>query len=580
MDILIYAGLILAGILVLGVVLARLYRRSTKERGFVRTGFGGQKVVLTGGALVLPVFHEVMDVNLNTMRLNVVRGKSDALNTKDKILVDVAAEFFLRVKPDADSVATAAQTLGNKTLHESEVEKLVQGKFVNALRAVAANMTLEELHANRQTFTQNVQHELEKDLATNGLELETVSLTGLTQTSIEYFDDNNAFNAEGKTAITAIIQDRARERNEIEATNRVAIAERNLAARKRELEISQQAEFASAEQETAIARNAAERRQEAETARIETDRSIAQREIEANQARTESQIQADQILALARQAQNIAISEKSRDESRAQAEANEARAKAVQAEEGVTTAKATAIAARDKDIALIAAERNAQEGAIGIKVQAEAERDAAEARAEAKRLEAQGDADAERVRAEATKTRLLAEAEGTRELNDAANSLSAAQIEYNRDLARFNALPAIIAAASKPIENIDSIKLVEVGGLTGSNGVMGEGSGGTGNGGNGGYGLGDEITRAALRMQTARPMITDLLNAAGINGTSFGTMAASAGEASPKATSTEAVGKPVEAAATEAAAAPKGSEGDEANYRPARQPRRERDERN
>ncbi len=544
MNALIYAGIVVVGLLVLGLVLTRLYRRSTKERGFVRTGFGGQKVVLTGGALVLPVLHEVMDVNLNTMRLSVTRSKQDALNTKDKILVDVAAEFFLRVKPDADSVATAAQTLGNKTLHESEVEKLVQGKFVNALRAVAANMTLEELHANRQAFTQHVQHELEKDLATNGLELETVSLTGLTQTSIEFFDDNNAFNAEGKTAITRIIQDRARERNEIEATNRVAKAERNLAAQRRELEISQEGEFAKAEQETAIAKNAAERRQEAETARITTDQAIATREIEATQKQSESQIASDQALQLARQAQNIAVSEKSRDESRAKAEADQARASAIKAEEGVTTAKQTAIADREKAIALIDAERRAQEGAIGIKVQAEAERDAAQARAEAVRLEAQGEADSITLRAEAEKARLLAEAEGNERLNAAANSLEPAQVAYRRDIALFDKLPAIIAAAGKPIEKIEGIRIAEVGGLGGNGGILG---GAGGNGGTGSTSLADEISGAALRYQTASPMMKDLMASVGIDGTSLGTMAMAAG--GPKPTAPAA---PVEAPAAPA----------------------------
>ncbi len=47
--------------------------RATKEIGFVRTGFGGEKVVINGGALVLPVLHETMPVNLNTVRLAVKR---------------------------------------------------------------------------------------------------------------------------------------------------------------------------------------------------------------------------------------------------------------------------------------------------------------------------------------------------------------------------------------------------------------------------------------------------------------------------------------------------------------------------
>ena len=69
----IYAGIVLAALLTLGLIITRLYRRATKEIGFVRTGFGGEKVVINGGALVLPVFHETMPVNMNTVRLAVER---------------------------------------------------------------------------------------------------------------------------------------------------------------------------------------------------------------------------------------------------------------------------------------------------------------------------------------------------------------------------------------------------------------------------------------------------------------------------------------------------------------------------
>jgi uncharacterized membrane protein YqiK len=46
---------VLAGIITMGLIVSRLYRRATKETSFVRTGFGGQKVIMNGGALVLPV---------------------------------------------------------------------------------------------------------------------------------------------------------------------------------------------------------------------------------------------------------------------------------------------------------------------------------------------------------------------------------------------------------------------------------------------------------------------------------------------------------------------------------------------
>ena len=86
-----------AAIFVLGLLFARLYRRSTRDEAYVRTGLGGQKVVLDGGAFVLPIVHDVIPVNMNTLRLEVSRGRDKALITKDRMRVDVIAEFYVRV---------------------------------------------------------------------------------------------------------------------------------------------------------------------------------------------------------------------------------------------------------------------------------------------------------------------------------------------------------------------------------------------------------------------------------------------------------------------------------------------------
>ena len=88
------------------VFLIRLYRRATKETAFVRTGFGGEKVVMNGGALVFPVFHEAMPVNMNTLVLPVVRRDAEALITgKDgKIVWDRRPYAFLNSPEAPDTV--------------------------------------------------------------------------------------------------------------------------------------------------------------------------------------------------------------------------------------------------------------------------------------------------------------------------------------------------------------------------------------------------------------------------------------------------------------------------------------------
>ncbi|MDU7305859.1 MAG: flotillin family protein, partial [Escherichia coli] len=205
---------------IIGIIFARLYRRASAEQAFVRTGLSGQKVVMSGGAIVMPIFHEIIPINMNTLKLEVSRSTIDSLITKDRMRVDVVVAFFVRVKPSVEGIATAAQTLGQRTLSPEDLRMLVEDKFVDALRATAAQMTMHELQDTRENFVQGVQNTVAEDLSKNGLELESVSLTNFNQTSKEHFNPNNAFDAEGLTKLTQETERRRRELAEQRARER------------------------------------------------------------------------------------------------------------------------------------------------------------------------------------------------------------------------------------------------------------------------------------------------------------------------------------------------------------------------
>ncbi|MBB4096579.1 flotillin family protein [Sphingomonas kyeonggiensis] len=539
---LVYSGIALIALLILGLTLARLYKRASKEIGFVRTGFGGEKVVINGGALVLPVFHETMPVNMNTVRLAVERKNMDALITLDRLRIDVKAEFYVRVRPDAQAIAIAAQTLGMRTMNPDALKELVEGKFVDALRSVAAGMTMAQLHEQRADFVQKVQQVSSVDLAMNGLELESVSLTGLDQTSIEHFNANNAFDAEGLTKLTEQIELRKKARNDIEQDTRVQIETKNLEAQRASFLISRDTEFARLEQErevemrravqgAEVAREQSLRQQEAEQAKIEAKKLVDSQQIEADRAVQEAKIAQDQALELARQEQQIAVQNKSREESQARAEADKARAEAVVAEERVGTAREAEVAERQKRIELIDASREAERAAIGIKVQADAEKQAASDRAEAARLQAEGEAEAAKLKAEADRVRFEVEAAGQRAINEAANLLSSETMSLQTKLALLKVLPEVIREASKPLEAIDSIKIVQVDGLTGRGG----GAGGVANdGGEGDRNLANSAVAAALRYRAQAPVIDGLMRELGFDGGTLDGLVAGAADLGTK----------------------------------------------
>src|SRR6266508_3669892 len=63
----------------------RLYTKTSADQAFVRTGAGGRKPIVDGGAFVVPVVHSVVVVSLQTMRLDVNRSGPDALITGDNL---------------------------------------------------------------------------------------------------------------------------------------------------------------------------------------------------------------------------------------------------------------------------------------------------------------------------------------------------------------------------------------------------------------------------------------------------------------------------------------------------------------
>ena len=436
----------------------------------------------------------------------------------------------------------AAQTLGQRTMQPDLLKDLVEGKFVDALRSVAAGMTMNELHEQRADFVQKVQQVSSNDLAMNGLELESVSLTGLDQTSIEHFNANNAFDAEGLTKLTEQIEARKKLRNDIEQDTRVQMESKNLEASKRSFEISRDQEYARLEQErevevrraaqaAEIAREQAERNREAEAARIEAKKQVDAQQIEADRLVEEARIDQQRALEIARQEQSIAVQNKSREESQAKAEADDARAKAVEAEERVATARESEIAERQKKIELIEAAKQAERDAIGVKVQAEAERDAATNRAEALRLEAQGQAEAEKLRAEAAAVRFEVEAEGQRAINEAANILSNDQISLQTKMALLKVLPEVIRESAKPMEAIDSIKIVQVDGLTGGGRAANDGGASGGGAGGGSGNLASDAVAAALAYRAQAPVLDGLMKELGLDGSSLSGLAKGAAEA-------------------------------------------------
>ena len=296
------------------------YRIPKADVALVRTGGAKEKIRITGGLWVNTIIHEIKEISLNTMRIEVIREGPEALITYDFNRGDVEVVFYLKVEPEETDILRAAQALGDKSMTPETVRELIEPKLEGALRSVAAESDIQDLLQKRQEFADKVQSTCGEDLETqNGLTLETVSIIRVDQTPVETLDAENRFDAVGIREITEITAEQEREKERIVQEKEVAIVQIEVDARIQKLEAEQQQAWAESDQQKNIAIYAAEReaetlkfqfemeqgvqereyemKQEVERARIRQEQVIQEREIEMNRDIEVARVQQEQIVA-------------------------------------------------------------------------------------------------------------------------------------------------------------------------------------------------------------------------------------------------------------------------------------------
>ena len=473
-------GIILAIVViaVLVIFLNKFYRKSSRDVAIIRTGFGGQRVLIAGGCLALPFLHKVDEVNMRTLRVEVRRSGEKSLITEDRMRVDVELEFYVRVQPTVEGVATAAQALGSKSFTSDGIRNLLEGRFIDAVQSIAASRTMDSLHEKRVEFVGSVSALLRDNLVQNGILLDSVSLTRLDQTPFAALDENNAFNAVGMRRLAEIIAVNKKKRAEVEADADISVRQTQLEATKQRLLLNQQEEQAQISQRLEIEKIKAssdaastQAREESmaasERARISRELDTRIREIEKQRELRRLEIES-QLNSEVRKADSaIQLSAKHAEEARAQAAAELARVDVILAQETLQTERERAVAERSHEMSM---KRVTESGEVAE----------ANAATEAKVLlkKAKSESEAIYTRADAERARLLAESEGSRAMISAENSLSEPLLRMKLEKYRLDRIPEIVSQMMKPVEKIDSIRIHHVSGFGASQGGGGASRGG------------------------------------------------------------------------------------------------------
>lgn len=409
------------------IIFAMGYVKAPPDKAIIISGIRRKPKVLIGKAGVKIPFLERKDT-LIIKQISVDIKTDGYIPTLDFIGVNVDAIAKIKISTDSDGLALAMKNFLNMT--EKEIISALTDSLQGNMREIIGTISLKEICTERKSFGDQVQEKAQKDMNALGIEIISCNIQKI---------------ADEKGLINALGQD-----NMAQIQKNAAIAKAN------------------ADRDVAVAQAAAQK--EANDARVAADETIAERENQLEIKRSELKKQSDEKKAEADAAYKIQEQEQRKTIEVAAANADIARQE------------------REVDLKKREAEVKEQELAASIKKKADAEKYASEQAAEvelfkrkkdaeARRFEQEQEAEALKKKAEAEKYAKEQEAEGIRLVGEAeAEAIRAKGVAEAEGIDKkaeamkkmgeasilemfFNAYPQVMAAAAKPLENVDKITM-------------------------------------------------------------------------------------------------------------------------
>ena len=229
------------------------------------------KIVKGGMTIVLPFVHEVKELDLSLITLDVAVHNVLSSNAVP-ITVDGIAQ--IKIGSDDTSIATAAEQLLDKT--SEEIQYVAIQTLQGHLRAIIGLMTVEEVYKDREAFAQRVLEVAVDDLAGMGLQIVSFAIK-------EIGDEKGYLEALGRPEIAAKLRDarRAEAQAEREATEKEQEAEKAKAG------YTKEANVAKAKYDTEVSRERAVAERAQAISLAEQDKTLEERKAGAAQAAAE-----------------------------------------------------------------------------------------------------------------------------------------------------------------------------------------------------------------------------------------------------------------------------------------------------
>ena len=453
-----YLGIgIVLFILVMGVlVVLKCFVKVEQGQALIRTGMGETQVTFSG-MIVLPVVHRKEFMDISVKRIEIDRSGSNGLICKDNMRADIKVAFFVRVNREIEAVKNVAQSIGcDRASSQATMEHLFDAKFSEALKTVGKRFDFVELYEERDTFKEEILKVIGTDL--NGYLLDDAAIDYLEQTDVNEMSPDNILDAEGIKKITDLTAVQAKLANNILRDKERVIKQQDVEAREAILELERQLAETEAKQkrevdtvqsreEAEAMKVAEEQRLKSEQARIATEEELMiaeenkNRQIivaQRNKERTDvvelerverdrhlEEIERDRITALKGIERDKAVEIEKRNIQDVIKERVAVEKTVVEEQQKILDTEAFAGADRDKQVAVTAAEKEAQESLVKTIKEAEArKKEAIQLKADQEAYAKVKEAEAAKEAAELHAAEVVVEAEA---LENAAGKESSAK---------------------------------------------------------------------------------------------------------------------------------------------------------
>lgn len=409
------------------IIMAIGYIKAPPDKAIIISGPRKKPKILIGKAGVKIPFLERRDT-LILKQISIDIKTDGYIPTKDFIGVSVDAIAKIKIKDDDEGLPLAMKNFLN--MSEKQIIEALADSLQGNMREIIGTIDLKEISTEKESFGNQLQEKAQKDMNALGIEIiscniqkisdEQGLINDLGQDNMAQIKKNAAIakaNAERDVAMAQAIANKESNDAKVKSETEIAIKENELAIKKAELK--KEADIKQAEADAAYKIQGEEQRKVIEITSTNADIAKQEREVELKTKE-----------ALVKE-QELEAQIKKTAEAKKYAEQQEA------------------------DVALYKRQKEAEAKRYEEEQQAEALRKKAEADKFAKEQEAAGILAVGKAEAESIKLKGIAEAEGIDKKAEAMKKMGEASVLEMF----FNAYPAIMEAAAKPLENVDQITM-------------------------------------------------------------------------------------------------------------------------